>query len=523
MPVRSHGSIDDVEDSERRQDIGASAHSDSVVDSALRAADGSASADATTAGALATGAPAAAVKAAPDLAKNMTMTALGNAVAPLAALASTPILSYALGVTGRGELAAATAPLLLGVVASTFGLPESIMNLVARRPAALVAAVRRGALLITLAGLIGTAIVVACAGLLSGGSASVQQLIVLASLALVPSLLVLVLRAGAAGLHQWRLVALEQVLVAIARLGGVAVLAAFGVLTPLTATIVMALAPVVAGIVYIPLIRRRRELVDALMQRIGPLPPLVDRGRHHIDGSPTAAPYPVLLSFGTRVWFGSLSGVLLSRIDQVLVTPLSNAYELGLYVAAVNISDVALVLNSAMRDVTTTADAADRDDDRLSASARISFLLSFGLGGTLALLLPFGLPLLFGQAFAPAVTPGWILLAAVVLITPGSIAGAGLSARGRPGLRTMSLALACVINIALLFVLVPQFGAVGAALATLVGNFVCGASNVVLLSRTSGIPLRRFLGVRRSDLRIIRDKANGLLRTLTRGRVAIGR
>ncbi len=498
MSLRSHGPVDDVTGPERRPDVDVPAHPQTAAGAGLPAS---------------TPAPRTVAAATPDLARNMTLTALGNAVAPIAALATTPILSYALGVTGRGELAAATAPLLLGVTASTFGLPEAIMNLVARRPSALVAAIRRGALLITLAGLIGTAIVIGCAGLLSGGSASVQHLVVLASLALVPSLLVLVLRAGAAGLHQWRLVAMEQVIVAVARLGGVAGLAVAGVLTPLTATIVMALAPVVSGVVYLPLIRRRRELVAALQQRSAdPSVPDAAKGRHRPAES--EAPYPVLLSFGTRVWFGSLSGVLLSRLDQVMVTPLSNAYELGLYVAAVNISDVALVLNSAMRDVTTTADAADRDDDRLSASARISFLLSLILGGALAVLLPFGLPLLFGADFAPAVTPGWILLAAVVLITPGSIAGAGLSARGRPELRTLSLALACIINIVLLFALVPTFGAVGAALATLAGNLVCGVSNLLLLSRTSRIPLRRFLGVRRSDLRIIVDKGAGLVRSV---------
>lgn len=497
MSVRSSGSVNDAAEPERRPRPGASGPT-----------------------------PAAVATAAPDLARNMTLTALGNAVAPIAALASTPILSYALGVTGRGELAAATAPLLLGVTASTFGLPEAIMNLIARRPAALAAAMRRGALLITLAGLVGTVVVIGCAGLLSGGSASVRNLVVLASLALVPSLLVLVLRAGAAGLHQWRLVALEQVVVAVGRLGGVAALAVAGALTPLTATVVMALAPVVAGLVYLPLIRRRRELVAALLER-SPAPPhdgdAGHPGESGASGPAVAAPYGFLVGFGTRVWLGSLSGVLLSRLDQVMITPLSNAYELGLYVAAVNISDVALVLNSAMRDVTTTADAADRDDDRLCASARISFLLSLGLGGMLALLLPFGIPLLFGPDFAPAVTPGWILIAAVVLLTPGSIAGAGLTARGRPELRTLSLILACVVNVALLFVLVPTGGAVGAALATFAGNVVCGVANLLFLARTSRIPLRRFLGVRRSDLQIIGAKTAGVLRSVTKGRVVMVR
>jgi O-antigen/teichoic acid export membrane protein len=61
----------------------------------------------------------------------MAMTALGNAVTPVAALVTLPILSYTLGVTGRGEIAAATAPLLLAVTAATFGIPEAVAYLVA--------------------------------------------------------------------------------------------------------------------------------------------------------------------------------------------------------------------------------------------------------------------------------------------------------------------------------------------------------------------------------------------------------
>ncbi|GGL91399.1 oligosaccharide flippase family protein [Nakamurella endophytica] len=420
----------------------------------------------------------------------MATTAIGNAVVPLASLVTMPILSYGLGVDGRGQVAAASGPLLLATTAATFGVPEAVTYLVARTPASVRVALRHGALMLVLAGLAGTAACAAVAGVLSDGDPVVGKLIVLAALALAPTLLVLVLRASAAGLHRWRLVAAEQVVSAFVRLVGIGGLAVAGHLTPLTATVVIAAAPVLGGLAYLPL---RRHTSAAVAQ--GPVP---------------VAPRAIL-GFGSRIWLGSLSGVLLSRLDQAIMTPLSGTYQLGLYAVAVSISDVALVVNSAMRDVTFASDAAQRDDSRLTASARISFFLSLLIGLALAAALPWGMPLLFGPGFAAAVPAGFILLAAVVLITPGSIAGAGLSARGRPGLRSTSLFVACVINVVALFVLVPPLGAVGAALATLVGNMVSGWLNILFLHRVGGTPIRHFWGLRRSDLRIIGDKAGAVL------------
>ena len=204
-----------------------------------------------------------------------------------------------------------------------------------------------------------------------------------------------------------------------------------------------------------------------------------------------------------RIWIGALSGVVLSRLDQVIMTPLSSSYQLGLYAVAVSISDVTLILHSAMRDVIFATDASARDNERLCASTRISGLLSICLGTFLAVLVPFGIPVFFGQDFSPAIPSAFWLLAAVVLATPGSIAGAGLSARGRPGLRSLALAFAAVVNILALVVLVPLLGAVGAAIATLVGNLVASQINIISIVRVSGIRMREFYGIRRVDVAVI--------------------
>ncbi|WP_170315604.1 oligosaccharide flippase family protein [Nakamurella deserti] len=424
------------------------------------------------------------------MASGIATTVAGNAVAPAVALVTMPILAYVLGVEGRGQLAAATAPLILAATASTFGVPEAVTHLIARAPSTMSRVTRLGTLLIASCGLVVTATCIAMAGVLAGSHTGVRPMIVAAILALVPTLMVLVLRGCAAGLQRWRLVALEQAGAALLRLAGVTVLAVTGALTPFTATMVIALAPVVAGLAYLPLLGHARRAPAA-----GPPGPAVARS---------------LAGFGSRVWIGSLSGVLLARLDQVLMTPLSDARQLGLYAVVVGIADVTLIIHMAVRDVTFAADSAAADDRRLCAAARITSLCSLLLACAIAAALPLGLPLLFGAGFAAALPAGLVLLAAVVAAAPGSIAGAGLSARGRPGLRSLSLAVAVVVNVVLLVLLVPAHGALGAAVATLAGNLTASALSVWWMSRCGGVPVTSFLGIRRSDLLLLADRARTL-------------
>ncbi len=425
-----------------------------------------------------------------SVANNMVITAMGNAVTPIAALLSLPILSYTLGVNGRGEVAAATAPLLLAVTAATFGIPEAVAYLIAKSPAALHNAARRGALLILGAGILATGVCIAASTMLAAGDPGLRGDIVLASLAIVPTVLVLILRASAAGLQQWRLVAYEQALTAILRLIGVGGLALFGRLTPLAAIVVIAVAPVLGGLAYLPLRRPARRI------RASGQPPLPVHSRQ-------------ILSYGGRIWLGSLTGVLLSRLDQTVMTPLSGTYQLGLYAVAVNVGDAALILHSAIRDVTFTSDAARPDDSRLCSSARISGLLSLAGGLLLAAALPLVIPLVFGPDFTPAIPAAVWILAAAVMVAPGSIAGAGLSARGRPGLRSLSLLFACVVNVIALILLVPTMGAVGAAIATFAGNLLASQLNIMFLSRLSKIRARQFYGLRRADVELLSGKLRG--------------
>ena len=69
--------------------------------------------------------------------RKVAVTVLGHGFAPLASLATAPIMAHALGVDGRGAVAAVTAPILLATSLGTFGLPAAVTYSIARLGAGL--------------------------------------------------------------------------------------------------------------------------------------------------------------------------------------------------------------------------------------------------------------------------------------------------------------------------------------------------------------------------------------------------
>lgn len=426
--------------------------------------------------------------------KSFATAIVGNLFPPVASLITAPILAHALGPLGRGEVAGATAPLALLIVASTFGLPEAATYSIARLPAVAKVVAKRAGLMLVGVGIVATVLVVLCRGLLAPGNSTLQQNILVASLALTPCLLIAMLRGVAMGMHRWRAVAASRGGDALARLGLVSALALTGHLTVFSATLVIAYAPIVGGLMLLPTLRA------------------LPKTAFTADGFGT---YKSMMGFGVRVWFGAISGVLLMRLDQVLMVPLAGAYELGLYVVAVAVSEVPLIVNSAVRDVVFASDAASADAERLGLASRLSTTVTFSIALALALSIQWWLPFVFGDDFRDAIPVALVLMLAITAGNPGSVAGAGLSARGRPGLRSMSLLIAAVVNTTLVLVLVPALGAMGAAIATAAGSIIASNMNIIFLWRFFGIRPLMFYAFRPRDLKAL---AAGISKMLSQRR-----
>lgn len=410
-----------------------------------------------------------------DISRNVSLTTVGNLAFPIVAFATAPILAWVLGVGGRGELAAATAPLMLLVSVAAFGIPESLSYHTASRLLPPRVSLLRAIPLLWGTGAVAVLLTWIFAPALADQEDDLAFMIIVAACALPFSLSVAALRGVAGGMHQWKRVNLEKYLTASFRLLGIAVPALLDSLTLMVAVVVMAYSPLVGGFAYLGL--RFRGLLGKSKPR------------------PTAQ----LLRYSAHVWIGAMSGVLLMRMDQLLMLPLAGAVQLGLYAVAVNVAELLLVLNNAVRDVLFSADAAQRNDDRIHRAARFNLIVTTAVATPIALTAPWWFPIIFGESFRTALPVVEILIVATVLGIPGSVAGSALSARGRPGLRSRSLIVASLVNLAGILVLVPQFGAVGAACATLVGNLVSSNLNILWLSKHLGVRPKGFYRIEKSD------------------------
>lgn len=408
----------------------------------------------------------------------------GTAITPLMSLATAPILAQSLGVAGRGQLAAGMAPILFAVAVGALGIPDALTFYVARQARGARRAVRRAFGILTLFGSAAAALVAAAAPLLTEGNSEIEQLVAVTAVLTIPTFWAAIPNSVLAGTHAWKRSAMMDFGLAALRLAILSALAFTNFLVPLTATVVMLGLPLLKGLLTLPyLIQYRRGTQNATATRVR------------------------LLNYGSRLWVGSLAGVVLLRLDQLLMVPLAGPAQLGLYAVAVSLGEIPAVLAGAVRNVVFSSDAGSTHDRenmrRLQQTARLTSAASGLAGLGIGIILPWGIPLLFGDAFGDAVAVTWVILAGVALGTTGSVAGAGLSARGRPGLRSWGMVIGAVVNAAVLLLTVPSIGAMGAALSTLAGNVVAGTLNVVWLRTHFGMNMRGFYGLRQQDLQLV--------------------
>lgn len=422
--------------------------------------------------------------------RGIAITVIGNALPPAVLLVTQVLLANTLGVWDRGAVAAATAPLMFALAFCTLGVPESMTYFVARGGSGrLIRQFGIGVAALVISGLIGTWLIAIFAQPLSAGSKQLAELMTLASAALVPALLTGALRGAAYGAQNWWLVTIERTLGASLQLVGVGVLFAIGSLTLVTATLTIAASTFVGAMVYVASFRGWWAALQG--------------ARKAKVSAPSLA---LVASYAGRVWAGSIAGIVIVRLDQVMMTPLAGVKELGIYVVAANLGSIPLLFNSAVIQVMFAIESGEPSNTRTGRAARITTVITALVAAALAAASPWMVPTLFGTEFAPAAPVVAVLALAYSFAIPGSIAGVTLSARGHPGLRSITMGVSTVLYIVAMFILVPKHGALGAALAMFVGTVVPGYLNIYSLHRWCGVPLSEFYRFRISDLDVL-DRA----------------
>ncbi|GAA4584382.1 flippase [Planotetraspora phitsanulokensis] len=202
------------------------------------------------------------------------------------------------------------------------------------------------------------------------------------------------------------------------------------------------------------------------------------------------------LALGSRYHVGVVAFHLLLTVDILLLHALDSATAVGLYTVAVTVLELARIPAEAITQVALPGQAAGTMSDAAEVTARtirLSLLLSAAFVGMLAALSPTLIPLLYGQAYAGSVAPLLVLAPGMIALFLMRPVEQYLVRLGRPISMTAIPACAVAANVLLNVALIPQWGAVGAALSSTVTYVLMAALEISWFARSAGIPMSALL------------------------------
>jgi O-antigen/teichoic acid export membrane protein len=386
-------------------------------------------------------------------------------------LVTAPILARALGPDGRGLFAAVAVPIGLAPFVAQLGLGAYAARAAARRVhlGTIIGSV--GVLLAILAGIVALA-TPGIADLLGDGRPVVERYLAvglwLLALPLLGNLLLDILW----GIERWRELVVFRTLNHVLYLAGIVALAVLGELTLEPAILVAILVGPLATLPLLAVVRARPR-VDAQVARSA-------------------------LSFGVRAWPGTLAGLANTRLDQVIMVPLAGERQLGLYAVSVTVATLPGMLAGPIGQMIFPRLAAT-DGRSIARYVRTTMALVAITSMLGAALCPLLIPMVFGSAFSGAVRPAWVLLVGAVPLAGIVLLNHGLLAIGRPGLTSIGELVAAGVTVAMLVVLLPPLGAMGAAITSVVAYALSFLVLAERASRALAVRVTAFVVPRRDD------------------------
>jgi O-antigen/teichoic acid export membrane protein len=370
------------------------------------------------------------------------VTLLGNLAAPVFSLVTGPILARVLGPEGRGVLAVSMATLALAPMLFSVGIPAAVLHFGAR--GALTRRIYRRLLqIVTLLSVLATASMLIYAGLVGPPYERSLMVVALCLPVVLPldclrALLQADRRFGSASREAW--------ITTVSRFVAIVALAATGLLTAVTATLVIVVTSTLATLSWLPKVGR-----------------MLAAGRGATEAAVSRGSF---VRYSTAVWLGQFAAMSNVRLDQVALAFLIDEGQIGIYAVAITWAQLPLLVVAASQRVTLVRAGTDWNDAFSARVARLTILagalIALGLAGAA----PVVLPLLFGSDFQEAVLISYLLLPGMLAGFAGYMYGALLTARGRPGAQSIGEAIALLVTVTGLVILVPMFGVEGAAITS---------------------------------------------------------
>ncbi len=174
-----------------------------------------------------------------------------------------------------------------------------------------------------------------------------------------------------------------------------------------------------------------------------------------------------MIFYGLKFHVSILAGTIIIRADLIVVNHFRGAAEAGVYSVASQFALLLMLLPSVIATllfprVTSEQDARGETTCQVTRYATFIMFICCLAAVPLSLLLP----LIYGEAFSESTGLLWILLPGVYLMGLESVLVQHFNALGLPRAIPLYWVVTLILNLVLVFALVPRYGAQGAAIAS---------------------------------------------------------
>jgi O-antigen/teichoic acid export membrane protein len=432
------------------------------------------------------------VRATDSLARGSALLFWGQILGNAGLFVALVLLTRALGPPGRGTIAFITVTSIVSARVTRLGVSEAAIVFAAQRPHL------RPSLLANLVLSVTAAAIVAAA-------------VVSAVLFTVPAW-----RPSGVGDAELIILALGMLASALVDAGYSFILGCsrFGIHAVITVATAWLYALAVATVwVTLGLTVVRGALIWVAVQGVKALVLLWASARTSGVGRPSGGLLRESIGFGIRAWVGSLSDALNDRVDQILIAFIASEATLGVYAVAVNAWEILLYLpGAAATAVLPSVARAERTlrVEQVLKAFRSVAVISLSALAVAAIAGPPLLIVVFGAPFDASIGPFLWLLPGTLGYVAVAIFSSALVASSWPGLSSLGPLVSLGLGLVLDVVLIPPYGAEGAAIAASAALLAGGATALVLYRTRVSFSLGALIRPRPGDLDVLKALAGPL-------------
>lgn len=191
------------------------------------------------------------------------------------------------------------------------------------------------------------------------------------------------------------------------------------------------------------------------------------------------------------------------KIDFILLDKLSNAYELGIYAKGAGITQYLWQIPMLFSTIVFARSAVSKNDNVFSLKVAQLLRVSFVFIGIVSLVLllfsEWIIVGMYGEQFRESTTVLNYLLPGVLILTIYKVMNMDLAGKGKPWIAMWAMLPSLVINIVMNIILIPEWGADGAAISSTVSYGIAGILFLFFYSKAVNVPVKDILKYKKTD------------------------